>query len=160
MTSSSWKSQLDSLLPSGPSTSSIGAQAMAEPTEQGPKNPRVSDVMVQLEMKALWEEFNQLGTEMIVTKVGRYEQWRGWGWGGGGSWGQAGTTVELLSSPSCRRMFPTFQVKILGMDTLADYALLMDFMPLDDKRYRSGPGWGSQLRPQALGRGSRPPPAP
>ncbi|XP_075404098.1 T-box transcription factor TBX10 [Tenrec ecaudatus] len=61
--------------------------------------------MVQLEMKALWEEFNQLGTEMIVTKAGR-------------------------------RMFPTFQVKILGMDTLADYALLMDFVPLDDKRYR------------------------
>nr|XP_033717633.1 T-box transcription factor TBX10 [Tursiops truncatus] len=87
MTSSSWKSQLDSLLPPGPSTSSTGAQAMAEPTEQGPKNPRVSDVTVQLEMKAL-------------------------------------------------RMFPTFQVKILGMDTLADYALLMDFMPLDDKRYR------------------------
>ncbi|KAB1251431.1 T-box transcription factor TBX10 [Camelus dromedarius] len=56
-------------------------------------------------MKALWEEFNQLGTEMIVTKAGR-------------------------------RMFPTFQVKILGMDTLADYALLMDFVPLDDKRYR------------------------
>lgn len=84
----------------------------------------------------------------------------GGGQGGGGSGGQAGTTVELLSTPSCRRMFPTFQVKILGMDTLADYALLMDFMPLDDKRYRSGPGWGSQLRPQALGRGSRPPPAP
>lgn len=35
-------------------------------------------------------------------------------------------------------MFPTFQVKIVGMDTLADYALLMDFIPLDDKRYRSG----------------------
>ncbi|XP_005352029.1 T-box transcription factor TBX10 [Microtus ochrogaster] len=81
------------------------AQAMVEATGQGPKNPRVSSVMVQLEMKPLWEEFNQLGTEMIVTKAGR-------------------------------RMFPTFQVKILGMDTLADYALLMDFIPLDDKRYR------------------------
>ncbi|KAM8970227.1 T-box transcription factor TBX10 [Sarcophilus harrisii] len=56
-------------------------------------------------MKSLWEEFNRLGTEMIVTKAGR-------------------------------RMFPTFQVKILGMDSLADYALLMDFIPLDDKRYR------------------------
>uniref|UniRef100_A0A8C6CE96 T-box transcription factor 10 n=1 Tax=Monodon monoceros TaxID=40151 RepID=A0A8C6CE96_MONMO len=107
MTSSSWEPQLDSLLPSGPSTSSTGAQAMAEPTEQGPKNPRVSGVTVQLEMKAPWEESNQLGTEMIVTKAGSYE-----------------------------RMFPTFQVKILGMDMLADYALLMDFMPLDDKRYR------------------------
>uniref|UniRef100_A0A8C4LAK9 T-box transcription factor 10 n=1 Tax=Equus asinus TaxID=9793 RepID=A0A8C4LAK9_EQUAS len=105
MTSSSWEHRLDSPFPSGPSTSSTEAPAVAEPTGQGPKNPCVSSVTVQLEMKALWEEFNQLGTEMIVTKAGR-------------------------------RMFPTFQVKILGMDTLADYALLMDFMPLDDKRYR------------------------
>ncbi|XP_032976758.1 T-box transcription factor TBX10 [Rhinolophus ferrumequinum] len=105
VTSSSWEPQLVSPFPSGPSTGSTGTQVVAEPTGQGPKNPCVSSVTVQLEMKALWEEFNQLGTEMIVTKAGR-------------------------------RMFPTFQVKILGMDSLADYALLMDFLPLDDKRYR------------------------
>uniref|UniRef100_G3TPV6 T-box transcription factor 10 n=1 Tax=Loxodonta africana TaxID=9785 RepID=G3TPV6_LOXAF len=93
----------------GPCTGSSGTPASAEPVGQGPKNPHVSSVTVQLEMKALWEEFHQLGTEMIVSKAGR-------------------------------RMFPTFQVKILGMDTLADYVLLMDFVPLDDKRYRSGPG--------------------
>ncbi|NWH81753.1 TBX1 factor, partial [Piaya cayana] len=69
------------------------------------KNPKVANVSVQLEMKALWDEFNQLGTEMIVTKAGR-------------------------------RMFPTFQVKIFGMDPMADYMLLMDFVPVDDKRYR------------------------
>jgi T-box len=28
-------------------------------------------LQVQLEMRALWEEFNELGTEMIVTKAGR-----------------------------------------------------------------------------------------
>uniref|UniRef100_A0A803TVW4 T-box domain-containing protein n=1 Tax=Anolis carolinensis TaxID=28377 RepID=A0A803TVW4_ANOCA len=67
----------------------------------------VSGVTVQLEMRSLWEEFNSLGTEMIVTKAGR-------------------------------RMFPTFQVKISGMDPMADYVLLMDFVPLDDKRYRYG----------------------
>ncbi|KAJ7344131.1 hypothetical protein JRQ81_000081 [Phrynocephalus forsythii] len=69
------------------------------------KNQCVSGITVQLEMRSLWEEFNGLGTEMIVTKAGR-------------------------------RMFPTFQVKISGMDPLADYVLLMDFLPLDDKRYR------------------------
>ncbi|XP_026881879.1 T-box transcription factor TBX1 [Electrophorus electricus] len=69
------------------------------------KNPKVTNINVQLEMKALWDEFNQLGTEMIVTKAGR-------------------------------RMFPTFQVKIFGMDPMADYMLLMDFLPVDDKRYR------------------------
>ncbi|XP_055987557.1 T-box transcription factor TBX10 [Sorex fumeus] len=91
--------------PLPPARDSAGTHAMADPMGQGPKNPHVSNVTVQLEMKALWEEFNQLGTEMIVTKAGR-------------------------------RMFPAFQVKILGMDALADYALLMDFVPLDDKRYR------------------------
>ncbi|KAG8522687.1 T-box transcription factor TBX10, partial [Galemys pyrenaicus] len=103
--SSSWEPRLGSSFPPGPAAGSPRPQAVAEPTGQGPKNPCVSGVTVQLEMKALWEEFNQLGTEMIVTKAGR-------------------------------RMFPNFQVKILGMDTLADYALLMDFVPLDNKRYR------------------------
>nr|XP_012612859.1 T-box transcription factor TBX10 isoform X1 [Microcebus murinus] len=104
-TSPSWEPSLGTPFPSGPCAGSAGAHAATEPAGQGPKNPRVSNVTVQLEMRPLWEEFNQLGTEMIVTKAGR-------------------------------RMFPTFQVKILGMDTLADYALLMDFIPLDDKRYR------------------------
>uniref|UniRef100_G1R0F7 T-box domain-containing protein n=1 Tax=Nomascus leucogenys TaxID=61853 RepID=G1R0F7_NOMLE len=35
-----------------------------------------------------------------------------------------------------RRMFPTFQVKLFGMDPMADYMLLMDFVPVHDKRYR------------------------
>ncbi|XP_067395964.1 T-box transcription factor TBX1 isoform X2 [Emydura macquarii macquarii] len=82
--------------------SAPGATAAKAPVK---KNPKVANVSVQLEMKALWDEFNQLGTEMIVTKAGR-------------------------------RMFPTFQVKIFGMDPMADYMLLMDFVPVDDKRYR------------------------
>ncbi|NXJ86359.1 TBX10 factor, partial [Trogon melanurus] len=71
----------------------------------GGKNRRVCHAAARLEMGGLWEEFNRLGTEMIVTKAGR-------------------------------RMFPTFQVKLSGLDPLADYVLLMDFIPLDDKRYR------------------------
>jgi hypothetical protein len=35
-----------------------------------------------------------------------------------------------------RRMFPTFQVRLYGMDPLEEYMLLMDFIPDDDKRYR------------------------
>ncbi|XP_053225237.1 T-box transcription factor TBX1 isoform X1 [Podarcis raffonei] len=82
-----------------------GGSAPASAKAPVKKNPKVANVNVQLEMKALWDEFNQLGTEMIVTKAGR-------------------------------RMFPTFQVKIFGMDPMADYMLLMDFVPVDDKRYR------------------------
>jgi T-box len=33
-------------------------------------------------------------------------------------------------------MFPTFQVRIYGLDPNADYMLMMDFVPVDDKRYR------------------------
>lgn len=49
--------------------------------------------------------------------------------------------VQTLTVAPCfsfftRRMFPTFQVKIFGMDPMADYMLLMDFLPVDDKRYR------------------------
>ncbi|NXP71228.1 TBX10 factor, partial [Ramphastos sulfuratus] len=75
------------------------------------KNRRVCHAAARLEMGSLWEEFNRLGTEMIVTKAGR-------------------------------RMFPTFQVKLSGLDPLADYVLLMDFIPLDDKRYRWGRSYG------------------
>ncbi|XP_058490472.1 T-box transcription factor TBX1 [Solea solea] len=70
-----------------------------------PKTPQIGGVRVQLEMHALWQQFDQLCTEMIVTKAGR-------------------------------RMFPTFQVRISGMDPTVEYVLLMDFIPADDKRYR------------------------
>ena len=70
-----------------------------------PLHTRLVSVVGQLEMKPLWEEFNELGTEMIVTKAGR-------------------------------RMFPTFQMRLFGLDPMEDYMLVMDFVPVDDKRYR------------------------
>jgi len=33
---------------------------------------RLADVECQLELKELWDKFHQLGTEMIITKSGRY----------------------------------------------------------------------------------------
>lgn len=45
-----------------------GAEAGALPPV---KAPQVSGITVQLEMHALWQQFDQLGTEMIVTKAGR-----------------------------------------------------------------------------------------
>lgn len=55
--------------PAAVSGCSAGAAAAAKAPVK--KNPKVANVSVQLEMKALWDEFNQLGTEMIVTKAGR-----------------------------------------------------------------------------------------
>ncbi|NWY52943.1 TBX10 factor, partial [Chionis minor] len=95
----------------------------------GGKNRRVCHAAARLEMGSLWEEFNRLGTEMIVTKAGRSVAQRGKGAAG------VGGTPSPPPFP-LRRMFPTFQVKLSGLDPLADYVLLMDFVPLDDKRYR------------------------
>lgn len=33
-------------------------------------------------------------------------------------------------------MFPTFQARLYGLDPTAEYMLMMDFVPVDDKRYR------------------------
>ncbi|MEJ1283382.1 T-box 1 [Cricetulus griseus] len=49
---------------------------------------------------------------------------------------QGGQVRRPLPAPLHTRMFPTFQVKLFGMDPMADYMLLMDFVPVDDKRYR------------------------
>ncbi|CAL1536109.1 unnamed protein product [Lymnaea stagnalis] len=70
-----------------------------------PLHLKLLSINAQLEMKQLWDEFDNLGTEMIVTKLGR-------------------------------RMFPTFQVRLFGLDLNSDYTVMMDFVPVDDKRYR------------------------
>ncbi|XP_066909646.1 T-box transcription factor TBX20 isoform X2 [Halyomorpha halys] len=58
-----------------------------------------------LDTKDLWEKFNELGTEMIITKTGR-------------------------------RMFPTLRVSFRDLRPEQRYAVLMDIVPVDNKRYR------------------------
>ena len=94
------------------------------------------NLQVQLEMKALWEEFNELGTEMIVTKAGRRMfptyQVRS----------RKKTIFNLISVVSIIGRRTTskiwFQVRLYGLDPMEDYMLVMDFVPSDDKRYRYG----------------------
>ena len=49
------------------------SEIMTSMTRQQPvcKNEKIVSVEAKLEMKTLWDEFNELGTEMIVTKAGR-----------------------------------------------------------------------------------------
>lgn len=44
--------------------------------------------------------------------------------------------TEMIVTKTGRRMFPTFQVRICGLDPQAMYMMMMDFVPVDDKRYR------------------------
>ena len=41
----------------------------------------------------------------------------------------------ILEVQFFRRMFPTFQVKVFGLDPESEYILMMDFVPGDDKRF-------------------------
>lgn len=44
--------------------------------------------------------------------------------------------TEMIVTKAGRRMFPTFQVRVGGLVPDAKYMMLMDFVPVDDKRYR------------------------
>uniref|UniRef100_A0A8C9Z4B9 T-box transcription factor 5a n=1 Tax=Sander lucioperca TaxID=283035 RepID=A0A8C9Z4B9_SANLU len=62
-------------------------------------------IKVYLHERELWTKFDEVGTEMIITKAGR-------------------------------RMFPSFKVKVTGLNPKTKYILLMDVVPADDHRYK------------------------
>jgi len=87
------------------SSSSSGPNPFAEGLKPRCNCDELSRVDCHLENKDLWDKFNELGTEMIITKTGR-------------------------------RMFPTLRVSFVGIDPLKRYLVLMDIVPVDNKRYR------------------------
>ncbi|XP_063240113.1 T-box transcription factor TBX20-like [Bacillus rossius redtenbacheri] len=95
-----------------PSRASTSSGSPPPPPPQ--RNPQLQEranceelrhVVCHMETKELWEKFNDLGTEMIITKSGR-------------------------------RMFPTCRVSFTGVRPEQRYAVLMDIVPVDNKRYR------------------------
>uniref|UniRef100_A0A3Q2E189 T-box transcription factor 5b n=1 Tax=Cyprinodon variegatus TaxID=28743 RepID=A0A3Q2E189_CYPVA len=62
-------------------------------------------IKVVLQDRELWTKFDEVGTEMIITKAGR-------------------------------RMFPSYKVKVTGLNPKTKYILLMDIVPGDDHRYK------------------------
>jgi len=56
-----------------PATNPLAKQAKGHEEESPCEqiNEKLWPVRAALEMKCLWDEFNELGTEMIVTKAGR-----------------------------------------------------------------------------------------
>ncbi|XP_037536380.1 T-box transcription factor TBX5-like [Nematolebias whitei] len=65
----------------------------------------MEDIKVVLHDRDLWSKFDQVGTEMIITKAGR-------------------------------RMFPSYKVKVTGLNPKTKYILLMDIVPGDEHRYK------------------------
>lgn len=54
-------------------TCSMESLCLPEDIDPCGKAPQVARIKVQLETYRLWQQFDQLGTEMIVTKAGRLE---------------------------------------------------------------------------------------
>ena len=90
----------------------------------------LAQVQCHLETKELWRKFNELGTEMIITKSGRwgiFETLDWWHW----------MLFLLTKSGNCfRRMFPVMRVSFTGLKLGQKYTVLMDIVPVDNKRYR------------------------
>ncbi|XP_039952008.1 T-box protein H15-like isoform X1 [Bactrocera tryoni] len=86
-------------------------------------------VQCHLETKELWDKFHELGTEMIITKTGR-------------------------------RMFPTVRVSFSGplrqIQPPDRYAVVLDVVPMDSRRYRYAYHRSSWL---VAGKADPPPPA-
>ncbi|XP_033946256.1 T-box transcription factor TBX5-like isoform X1 [Pseudochaenichthys georgianus] len=85
---------------SSPQTASR-EQPAATTTEQN----GMEGIKVFLHDRELWTKFDEVGTEMIITKAGR-------------------------------RMFPSYKVKVTGLNPKTKYILLMDLVPKDDHRYK------------------------
>ncbi|XP_012159102.1 T-box protein H15 isoform X2 [Ceratitis capitata] len=106
-----------------------------EPAQSAPKIvgscncDELLPVQCHLETKELWDKFHELGTEMIITKTGR-------------------------------RMFPTVRVSFSGplrqIQPPDRYAVVLDVVPMDSRRYRYAYHRSSWL---VAGKADPPPPA-
>ncbi|XP_037959814.1 T-box protein H15 [Teleopsis dalmanni] len=114
LNSSTTSSQGRSTPPQSPGTDNE-ERLTPEPVQKTPKIvgscncDDLKPVQCHLETKELWDRFHELGTEMIITKTGR-------------------------------RMFPTVRVSFSGplrqIQPADRYAVLLDIVPMDSKRYR------------------------
>lgn len=88
-----------------PATEALGSMQAMQSRVGSTETLECEDIVIELQMRDLWQRFFELGTEMIITKAGR-------------------------------RMFPAIRVKVSGLDPKSYYMLMMDIVPLDNKRYR------------------------
>nr|XP_054587443.1 T-box transcription factor TBX5 isoform X2 [Nothobranchius furzeri] len=82
-----------------------GFTLKAAASPQSSQQDGMEAIKVVLHDRELWTKFDEVGTEMIITKAGR-------------------------------RMFPSYKVKVSGLNPKTKYILLMDIVPADEHRYK------------------------
>ena len=88
---------------------------------------------VRLQNSALWRQFDRIGTEMVITKNGRYVvkfSFRR------ASFPHALFNSLIFSYFLYRRMFPSLVMNISGLDPDAIYSLTLEVLPVDNRRYK------------------------
>jgi len=94
------------------------------------------NIKIELENAELWQQFHQIGTEMIITKLGRcvilIQSI---------SWAIFSNSTFLWKNKKIRRMFPTLKVNLSGLDPNTKYFVLLDLVLADDSRFRFNAGW-------------------
>lgn len=95
-----------------------------ESDKQLPYHSSLMSANVLLEAKPLWDKFHEQGKFCIKICFESASK----------KFFTSGT--EMIVTKAGRRMFPTFQVRVVGLDPQVCYMMMMDFVPVDDKRYR------------------------
>lgn len=98
------------------------------------------NIRMTLEDPDLWRSFHEIGTEMIITKPGRYVLEPSSSTKTLKSLDQINSMqVWDLNSKLClyhRRMFPHCKISLSGLVPYAKYILLVDMVPEDGLRYK------------------------
>ncbi|VDM46458.1 unnamed protein product [Toxocara canis] len=117
-----------------------GGTSAKRKTSDSSYHEALQNAEVRLEGTTLWNKFHSFGTEMIVTKTGSYHEALQ-----NAEVRLEGTTLwnkfhsfgtEMIVTKTGRRMFPTIQISVNGLDPLERYSMMVDVTCIDNKRYR------------------------
>ena len=112
-----------SMLPNSKSRSRSAARirSQAQHMHTVAAAPSYAPPVVDLVNARLWQEFNHIGTEMVITKNGRYTLI---------------LTTFTANKSHCRRMFPPIVMSVKGLHPNGLYSIYLDIVPMDDRRYK------------------------
>ncbi|KPP60228.1 hypothetical protein Z043_121787, partial [Scleropages formosus] len=103
-----------------------GTPSEPEPKEQQEDSKQESHLGASSKSPSPQTTFTQQGMEGIKVYLHERELWT--------KFHEVGT--EMIITKAGRRMFPSYKVKVTGLNPKTKYILLMDIVPADDHRYK------------------------
>ncbi|XP_030042057.1 T-box transcription factor TBX4 [Microcaecilia unicolor] len=110
----------------GPSESQEGFAAAAAPATGHTESAAGSPILGVAGLSSSQNQDSEQTIENIKVYLHEKELWK--------KFHEAGT--EMIITKAGRRMFPSYKVKVTGMNPKTKYILLIDIVPADDHRYK------------------------